>query len=197
MPARINAEERRRHVIEAAFRRVVSEGVEGITLRKVAAEAGLNIGSVRHFFDGHEELLAAAAQEAGYRMGRRLACYPAAELRGLSGEAAVNAMQKLVEQVLPMDERRREEVIVVWEFIQASRVRPVFVSTATQMGKDLISVIEGALTALGVQEPEVSAQELSALIGGLTLDAITPHGALSPEAVRAMLRRVLYRILGE
>lgn len=49
MPARIDAEERRQYVIDAAFRLIVAEGLEGLTLRKVAAEANLNIGSVRHF----------------------------------------------------------------------------------------------------------------------------------------------------
>ena len=56
MPARIDAEERRHIVIEAAFRMIVAEGLEGLTLRKVAVEADLNIGSVRHFFDGRDDL---------------------------------------------------------------------------------------------------------------------------------------------
>ncbi|WP_198587525.1 TetR/AcrR family transcriptional regulator, partial [Brevibacterium epidermidis] len=73
MPARIDPEERRQQVIEAAFRLVIVDGIEGVSLRKVADESGLNIGSVRHYFDGHHDLLTAAAEEAGDRMGRRLA----------------------------------------------------------------------------------------------------------------------------
>ena len=44
MPARIDPEQRRQQVIEAAFRLVVAEGMEGVSLRKVADESGLNIG---------------------------------------------------------------------------------------------------------------------------------------------------------
>ncbi|KQB83925.1 TetR/AcrR family transcriptional regulator [Corynebacterium oculi] len=197
MPARINAEERRRLVIEAAFRQVVAEGVEGITLRKVAAEADLNIGSVRHFFDGHEELLAAAVREAGDRMGHRLALHPMDRLRGLRGEEAVNAMQALVEQVLPVDDVRHAEAIVVVEFIRASRVNPVFAPVAAEMYRDLVVVLEEAFTELGVVEPRAAAGEVSALIGGLTLDAVTPHGSLTSAQVRATLRRALNRILNE
>lgn len=98
--------------------------------RKVAAEADLNIGSVRHFFGGHEDLLAAAAQEAGDRMGRRLEHHPVEQLRGLTGEKALNALQDLLEQVLPVDEPRKVEAIVVLEFIRASRTQAVFASSA-------------------------------------------------------------------
>lgn len=66
--ARIDPRERRRDIVRAAFRLVVAEGVAGMSLRKVAAESGLNIGSVRHYFRGHDELLIAAAEEAGDRM---------------------------------------------------------------------------------------------------------------------------------
>ncbi|WP_222129921.1 MULTISPECIES: TetR family transcriptional regulator C-terminal domain-containing protein [unclassified Corynebacterium] len=128
-------------------------------------------------------------------MGHRLARHPVEALRGLSGEEAVTALQKLLEQVMPVDEERRAEAIVVVEFVRASRVRSVFAPTAAGMAKDLMEVIEGALVALQVSRPREAAREISALIGGLTLDAVTPHGALGEEEVRATLRRALRRII--
>ncbi|EHR59825.1 TetR/AcrR family transcriptional regulator [Saccharomonospora cyanea] len=195
MPARIDPRQRRRHVIEAAFRLVVAEGMEGLSLRKVAAEAELNIGSVRHYFDGHEELLAAAAQEAGDRMGARLARHPAEGLRGLTGEAALEALQELVEQVMPVDEERRGEAIVVVELILAARTRPVFAPVAERMARDLHQVVVDALTALDVPDPHGGAAQLTALIGGLTIDTVTPHGRLSVERLRATLRAHLRLLL--
>ena len=44
MPVRIDPEKRRQQVLEAAFRLVVAEGIDGVSLRKVAEESGLNIG---------------------------------------------------------------------------------------------------------------------------------------------------------
>ena len=195
MPARINAEERRHIVIEAAFRMIVAQGLEGLTLRKVAVEAKLNIGSVRHFFNGHEDLLAAAAQEAGDRMGRRLAHYPVEQLRGLTGEEALSTLQNLVEQVLPVDEPRKEEAIVVLEVNRASRTQPVYASCAAQMARDLQDVITDALACLGVPSPSVVARQISALIGGLTLDTVTPHGALTVNQLRSTLRGALSTLL--
>lgn len=195
--ARIDPRERRRDIVRAAFRLVVAEGVAGMSLRKVAAESGLNIGSVRHYFRGHDELLIAAAEEAGDRMGRRLAGHPVEALRGLAGNAARDALQELVEAVLPMDEERRLEAIVVTELIVASRTRPVFAPSAERMGVDLRQVIAAALEALGVPDPAGRAAGLTAVIGGLTLDALTPHGRLAPDRMRAILRQHLRLILHE
>lgn len=195
MPARIDAEERRQYVIDAAFRLIVAEGLEGLTLRKVAAEADLNIGSVRHFFDGHEDLLTAAAHEAGNRMGQRLMHHPVEQLRGLDGEEALTALQDLLEQVLPVDEARRMEAIIVLELIRASRTQTVFASSAAQMASDLHDIIAAALACLEVPNPSAAARQVSALVGGLTLDTVTPHGALTVYQLRSTLRDALRNLL--
>lgn len=195
MTPRIPPEQRRRQIIEAAFRLVVAEGIEGPSLRKVADESGMNIGSVRHYFDGHHELLAAAAEEAGDRMGRRLARHPVQRLQGLRGSAAIAAVQAMIEEVLPLDPQRRAEATVVLEFVMASRTRPVFRVMSERMGSDLSTMIRDALEAVGAPEPDLRAAQLAAVIGGLTVDALTPHGALSPERVRAVLGAQLRMIL--
>lgn len=195
VPACIDAEKRRRHVIDAAFRLIEAEGLEGLTLRKVAAEAALNIGSVRHFFNGHEDLLAAAANEAGNRMGQRLIHHPVEQLRGLEGDEALDALQVLLEQVLPVDEERRTEAIIVIEFIRASRTRAVFAPSATQMERDLHYIITAALDCLQVPSPNAAARQVSALVGGLTLDTVTPHGALTVCQLRSTLRDALRNLL--
>ncbi|MCR3720283.1 MULTISPECIES: TetR/AcrR family transcriptional regulator [Prauserella salsuginis group] len=191
MPPRIEPEHRRRQVIEAAFRIVVAAGLEGLSLRKVAEEAGLNIGSVRHYFDGHLDLLAAAAQEAGDRMARRLAKHPVEQLGELRGTDALDAVQALIEEVLPLDEQRRDETIVVVELVMASRTRPVFHEMAERMGTDLADVLQMALQALGVRAPGTESARLAALISGMTVEAVTPHSEFGPDVIRATLRAQL------
>lgn len=195
MPARIEPELRRQQVVEAAFRLVVAEGIDGCSLRKVAAESGLNIGSVRHYFDGHEDLLAAAAKEAGDRMGRRLATHSIGDLRGLRGGHALDVLQALIEEVLPVDAQRRNAAIVVVELVMASRTRPVFREMSQRMGADLTEVIREALDALDVPDPEMGAAQVASMIGGLTMDAVTPHGGLSIERLREILRAHLQMLL--
>lgn len=195
MSARIDLEQRRQQVIEAAFRLVLADGIEGVSLRKVADESGLNIGSVRHYFDGHHDLLTAAAEEAGDRMGRRLADHPAEGLRGLRGDAALDDLQALVETVMPVDDARRAESIIVVELVIASRTRPMFRAMSERMGSDLSAVMRGALDALGLPEPDLAAAQLVAVIGGLTMDAVTPHGGLNVDRLREVLRAHLRLLL--
>ena len=195
MPARIDPEQRRQQVIEAAFRLVIADGIEGVSLRKVADESGLNIGSVRHYFDGHHDLLTAAAEEAGNRMGRRLAEHPVKRLRGLRGDAALDALQALVETVMPVDDARRAETIIVVELVIASRTRPVFRAMSERMGTDLSAVMRDALDALDLPDPDLAAAQLVAVVGGLTMDAVTPHGGLSADRVREILRAQLRLLL--
>lgn len=194
MPARIDPEQRRKHVVAAALRLVVAEGIDGLSLRKVAVESGLNIGSVRHYFDDHTDLLAAAAREVGDRMDERLACHPLDDLTGRSGPAALEALQELVEELLPVDEQRRVEAIVLGEFIVAARTKPVFRPMAEQMATDMRQVLADALDALAVPDPGEEAERLTAMCVGLSLDAVTPHGSLSVERVRRTLRRHLHSI---
>lgn len=195
MPARIDLEQRRKDVVEAAFRLLVAEGITGLSLRKVAVESGLNIGSVRHYFDDHRSLLVAAANEVGDRMGKRLTRRPAGTLAGLDGEPAVDALQALVEELLPLDDERRVESIVLMEFIVAARVNPVFRPVTERMAADMRQVITQALDVLRVPEPAEEAERLIAILGGLVLDAVTPHGSLGDERVRRTLRAHLRSVL--
>lgn len=195
MPARIDPEQRRQHVIEAAFRLVVTDGIDDVSLRKVADESSLNIGSVRHYFNGRHDLLTAAAEEAGSRMGRRLASHPVDGLHGLTGEAALNALQALVETVMPVDKPRRDEAIVVVELVMASRTKTVFREISKRMAADLAMVLRDALEALGVPDADLASAQLAAVIGGLTLDTVTPHGGLSVERLRTVLRAHLRMLL--
>lgn len=195
MPSHINIEERRQQIVEAAFRLIVAEGIEGLTLRKIAAETDLNIGSVRYLFDSREELLTAAADEAGNRMGQRLVQHPVSRLKGLAGEEALVALQHLLEQVLPVDEERRVEAIIVIELIRASRTQAVFASSSAQMASDLHDTIAAALAVLEVPNPSAAARQVAALIGGLTLDTVTPHGSLTVYQLRSTLRASLSNLL--
>ncbi|CAM3997258.1 TetR/AcrR family transcriptional regulator [Nocardiopsis rhodophaea] len=195
MPARIDLEQRRKEVIEAAFRLLVAEGFSGLSLRKVAAESGLNIGSVRYYFDDHRNLLATAAAEVGDRIGRRLTCYPTGALAGLTGEPAVDALQERLEELLPIDEERRVESIVLTEFIVAARVNPIFRPVTEQMAADMRQVITETLRVLKVPDRAEEAERIIALMGGLVLDAVTPHGSLGAERLRATLRAHLRTIV--
>ncbi|WP_198587526.1 TetR family transcriptional regulator C-terminal domain-containing protein, partial [Brevibacterium epidermidis] len=116
-------------------------------------------------------------------------------LRGLRGDAAVDALQALVETVMPVDDARRAESIIVVELVIASRTRPVFRAMSERMGADLSAVMRDALDALDLPDPGLAAAQLVAVVGGLTMDAVTPHGGLSVDRLREVLRAHLRLLL--
>ncbi|AOS62627.1 transcriptional regulator, TetR family [Actinoalloteichus hymeniacidonis] len=187
--------QRRRAVVEATLRLVAREGVEGASLRKVADEAGLNIGSVRHYFDNHDALLAAAAEEVGDRMGSRLAVHPPPEVRPASPAEAVATVARVVEELLPLDEAKHVEAIVLLEFMAAARRRPVLRPMSERMARDLRQVLHEVLTSVGVRDVDAETARLTALIGGLTTDVVYPHGSPTPARLRETLRFHLEQVI--
>lgn len=158
-----------------------------MTFRKVAAEARLNIGSVRHYFADHESLVVATVTAAGDRMGQRLANHSAPENPGNS-EAASGHLISVLEELVPLDDERSREAIILMEVIAAARTTPAFSPVTSQMAADLHTVLVEALSVMGVAQPAVEAVRLAALIAGLSLNAVTPHGSLAPETIQAVLR---------
>lgn len=57
MPKQVDREERRRQIAAAVLRLVATRGVEAASLRAVAAEAGVSMGAVQHYFTAKDEML--------------------------------------------------------------------------------------------------------------------------------------------
>lgn len=169
-------QEARQRILRAVFRLVERGGVAEASLRKVATESGINIGSVRHYFGSHEALLTAAAEEVGARMERRL-------LAGATGQDVntISERRALLEHVagalLPTEPEDRGELIVLGEFVTAARIHPEFRVLAARMGRDMRAVIRDALVRARVPDPAPETERLAALIGGLTFELVNPHGA--------------------
>lgn len=57
MPRQVDHEERRQTIAKAVVRLVSAKGVEAASLRAVAAEAGVSMGAVQHYFTTKDEML--------------------------------------------------------------------------------------------------------------------------------------------
>ncbi|MFJ3776781.1 TetR/AcrR family transcriptional regulator [Streptomyces sp. NPDC090075] len=189
MPKIVDPEERRREVVEAVFRVVARGGIQQATLQHVAAEAGLAIGSVRHYFDSHSELLAAAARE----MVRRVAARVQEKLEQPPAADPHRLVEEIAGQFLPLDPARADETAVWLEFAVAARTNRALRPTAAELHEGLRDVAARLLRRLGVTDP-VAAEHLAAVIDGLALDAALQPDRLRPDTVRAVLRRHLAQL---
>jgi TetR/AcrR family transcriptional regulator, transcriptional repressor of bet genes len=57
MPKRVDPLAQRRSIAEAVFRLAVARGADAVSMRDVAAEAGVSLGMVQHYFRSKDEML--------------------------------------------------------------------------------------------------------------------------------------------
>lgn len=57
MPKQVDRDERRRHIGGAVLRLIATRGLEAASLRNAAAEAGVSMGTVQHYFTTKQEML--------------------------------------------------------------------------------------------------------------------------------------------
>lgn len=67
VPKLINHEERKKEIAQAVWSVLAREGIRGVSVRTVAAEAGISTGSLRHVFPSHEEMLQFSLDYVGKR----------------------------------------------------------------------------------------------------------------------------------
>ena len=72
MPKVVDHDERRREVLDATWRVIGSEGLEALTLRRIAQEAGCSNGVLAHYFRNKEDILVSAHQLAFARARERI-----------------------------------------------------------------------------------------------------------------------------
>ncbi|POX37267.1 TetR family transcriptional regulator [Streptomyces sp. Ru73] len=192
MPKIVNPEERRREVVEAVFRVVARGGIQQATLQNVAAEAGLAVGSVRHYFAGHRDLLTAAAREMVHRVEARVRDRRA---RLRPDDDPYTVAEDVAGQFLPLDAGRADETAVWLEFAVAARTDPELRSIAAELHDGLRTVAGRLLDRLGVTDP-VATEHLAAVLDGLALNAALHPDRLQPDTVRAVLRQHLTQLPG-
>lgn len=104
MPKRVDHEEKRRDLAEALFRIASARGLQAVTLRAVAAEAGVSMFQIQYYFPTKEDMLRHAWQRIT-ELGAERAGRGIAEAARTGDERAV--IRACVLGVLPTDERSR------------------------------------------------------------------------------------------
>lgn len=198
MPKIVDPEARRRAVAQAVLRVVGREGVEGASLRNVADEAGLAIGSVRHYFRDHDEVLLFAMAELDARIERRVRGHVERLLDPEAGAERRARVEELLAEFLPLDAERREEAMLWQAFTAAARTRPGLRPLAVELEAGLrallVRVLRGGQEVgalLDDLDLDLETLRLSALLDGLTLQASLEPERMTPDVLRDVLRRHL------
>ncbi|MCO4235937.1 TetR/AcrR family transcriptional regulator [Pseudarthrobacter raffinosi] len=189
MPKIVDAETRRAEIVEAVFRIIAVDGLERASLREVADEAGLAVGSVRHYFAGSEELLSHSFAAVVDRItGRLTAALPAMAASKPGTGPHREAVLTLLGEFLPLDEERAVDACVWMAFKNAARIRPFLAAEADRSHREVAAVVGQVITGLvpddgdGQQSLAVEAERLLA-----TLDGLCMHALLQPAWMTAQM----------
>ncbi|AIA01160.1 transcriptional regulator [Streptomyces noursei ZPM] len=191
MPKHVDPEARRRLVVDALFRVVVRDGLQRTSLRAVAAEAELNIGSLRHYFASQHDLMQFAMESMIDRVSSRLLTHldRIGDLGRHPRTEQLRLTADLLAELLPLDEERRAEVAVFVDFNAAARTNPTFGALSRKAATGTRRLVRGVLTRLaatGTLHPDLDlvleTERLSALLDGLGLTAVLHPDVLGPQA---------------
>lgn len=183
--------ERRESLVQAVWRVIRRAGVEGATVREVASEAGVSMGSLRHYFGSQTELLKFAMQMVVDRVERRIS-----ELQ--VPEDPREGAELVLSELLPLDEERHAENEVWLAFTARALVDPDLRALRDDAYDRLRFGCERWVRALVPATASesviaVETERLFALIDGLAV-----HAAMRPElATSERLLAVLSRHLDQ
>ncbi|MFG2043826.1 TetR/AcrR family transcriptional regulator [Dactylosporangium sp. NPDC048998] len=194
MPRKVDHDQRRRHIVEALLRIAGTQGLDAVSLREVAHEAGVSMGAVQHYFATKDEMLLFALEHwlslgvherFTERVRRRLACEatgePAAVLRAVAAE------------YLPHDEPSRSDVLVAIAFLSRAAVEPALAAALKPAFDGFVDTLCTLLRNVeGSTDAPAEARRLAALLDGLRLPVLI--GALSHEDALAVVERHLSQL---
>ncbi|MCF3104152.1 TetR family transcriptional regulator C-terminal domain-containing protein [Streptomyces roseoverticillatus] len=196
MPKRVDHEERRRAIAEALWRIACARGLDGASLRDVAAEAGISLGQLQHYFSSKDEMLVFALKYLGGLAEERIR----ARLLGLTGPPSPrDVLRETVMEMLPLDGASRTgNLVQIAYFVRAlhdERLREhakegvpalrAFFADQVRAG-----IAQGEVSA--DRSPEAEAMLLIALTDGLTTYLLLE--ACAPEEAKSLLDGHLARL---
>jgi AcrR family transcriptional regulator len=192
VPKLIDHDTRRHEIAHAVWRIVVRDGVSAVSIRDVAAEAGLAVGSVRHVFGTKAELLEYSMALVHDRTRARVTDHFSIKDPGKFAEA-------VLAELMPLDDQRRTEMAVNMAVVAESPSHPGLRQVALDAQRAVADACAAVLTRLRQEKLvradadfEYETERLHALVDGLALHALTvDRKDLQPKAVLAVLRKHL------
>jgi len=193
MPKQVDHDARRQRIADAVCRLAARRGLEGVSLRHVAAEAGVSMGQVQHYFTTKDEMLLFAFRALSTRVERRLGM----AMNALGEPPTTQALLRaLLVAMVPTDADSRFEAPLWIAFLARAVVDPDLAGPVREGGAALVDFAADRLRAdqdtghvTASLDPEREAASLFALADGLMIRAL-----LDPDQTTAALGILDYHL---
>jgi AcrR family transcriptional regulator len=177
VPKIVDHDERRLELVDATWRIIARQGLEGATMREIAMEAGFANGALKPYFPTKDTLLEFAFGHVFNRTNQRIAHVTA-------GKSALEALRAFCMEVLPLDEERINEARIVIPFWQKAVNDPQKAEIHQQSMAEWVATIRRYLAEargagevrIAVDDSILAGQLLNMLLGAQIEAALAPAG---------------------
>src|SRR5919199_6972480 len=166
-------------LLEAAIRVGAHKGLRGLTLRSVAAEAGVSHGLVRHHFGSRQQLVDEALAHAA-RMSRT-----AGDLEPGTGDP--DDFSRALEDIVAQDP---DVQAFQYEMAMEARRRPELLATNRAIYEQYREATQRELVRMGLADDAALAHAVFSMLDGLVLQKVLFGTPVEPaiEWLRSMLK---------
>ncbi|MEV4245753.1 TetR/AcrR family transcriptional regulator [Streptosporangium canum] len=196
MPKQVDHDERRRQLTEALLRIAGTRGLQAVSMREIAAEAGVSLRVVQYYFTDKQALLDSGLTELTARLDRRVKQRAAAATGGLSTRSVFEAV---LGAILPSDEQSRLDSLAWTAYYTAALTDPALAAAALTRPDALEDFLTTRLTTAqqagdlaSDRDPRTEVAILLALANGLTASVLGRQR--SHEAATAIIDHYLDRL---
>lgn len=198
MPKQVDHQQRRAQIADAVCSLVSTRGLEAVSLRDVAAEAGISMGRVQHYFRTKDEMLLFALEHVAKReVARTLERLEQAPEPHSPRAVVRTVLGGLLEDGPRSEEAQRVNVA----FTARAVVEPSLAAFLLQGYADIQVLLEQAVdqgvnegTVAAGADPERAASEVFALADGLRVQTLLGH--MTRDRAQAILEARLDRLFG-
>lgn len=196
MPKIVDHDERRRELGVALLRVLARDGIEAVSVRTVAAEAGWTRGVIAHYFSDRDELLLYA-----YRLALQREFDNAMSLE--SGGGPVDRVVALVLRALPIDDESSLDFRIFLGLLGRIADRPELAASLAEdhalYERRLLDAVDAAIRAGGITTSlpaHVVADILSVFVDGLTVRCAIDPATADRGALDGRIRTFLQSLGG-
>ena len=185
VPKLVDHDVRRREIAQAVWAVIAERGIEGVTLRSVAAEAGVSVGRIQHYYASREELVRDSCRELLKAATQRFEA---------AGDATpVERLRRLILGRIPTT----PEFAIgtsIWLAYEAKSVDDPVIAELVQRGHaGGVRETAALLDECGVADAPAVALRLMATAEGLAIRVLV--GGLEPRAATELLEDLITEAL--
>ena len=176
-------------IIDAALQVVSQVGISGLSMRVVAAQAGIPLGAVGYYFAGKDDLIQAAFDR---HIQRETARVTRAIARIGDSPTVKDLADRLADFVIEGLTTTRFQLLAEYEFTIEAVRRPALAHSAAAWQSSLNTQLQAVLGTLHSPSPKTDARLILAVLAGLEIDQLAIE--LQPSHARD-IRDVLRRLI--